>query len=340
MFHVATVPYGVKKAMIISPLVTGSGAYIVHKSIARYLSGYEVLLYHPNRTFMPISLLPIGRFRKASLIHTTPDYGLFHARKNIPLVLTFHGYMLDDYVAPYSSRLQNLHRCTDLRWFTRLAIQKATLITAVSQFTANLAKKDLGFEQEVRVIYNGVDENIFFPIHRKTKKNIKVLFCGNLTQRKGAQWLIPILDKLNSRITVYYTSGLRSQKMLPNHPRLQCLGSIPHQDMPTIYQDTDILLFPTVREGMSMAALEAMACGLPLVVTDCSSFPELIDEGQGGYLCPLGDVEAFAEKIDYLAESPALRKKMGEYNRAKVEKMFTVERMAGQYRSLFEGFLG
>ena len=83
-----------------------------------------------------------------------------------------------------------------------------------------------------------------------------------------------------------------------------------------------------------------MACGLPVVASDCSSIPELVDPGKGGFLCPVGDVDAFAKKINILADSPRLRKEMGEYNRAKVEKMFTLERMVNEYKDLFEEVLG
>ena len=75
---------------------------------------------------------------------------------------------------------------------------------------------------------------------------------------------------------------------------------------------------------------------LPVVATECSSLPELIDHGKGGFLCPLGDVDAFAQKINHLAESPQLRREMGEYNRARVERMFTLERMVGEYEDLFQ----
>jgi glycosyltransferase involved in cell wall biosynthesis len=101
----------------------------------------------------------------------------------------------------------------------------------------------------------------------------------------------------------------------------------------------DILLMPTVREGFGLAIAEAMACGLPVVASNCSAIPELIDEGKGGFLCPVGDVDAFAEKINLLADSPILRREMGNYNRAKVEKMFTLDRMASEYQELFEKVL-
>jgi len=55
--------------------------------------------------------------------------------------------------------------------------------------------------------------------------------------------------------------------------------------------------------------------------------------------CPVGDVGAFTEKINLLADSPQLRHEMGEYNRSKVEKMFTLDRMVSEYRNLFEQVL-
>jgi L-malate glycosyltransferase len=60
----------------------------------------------------------------------------------------------------------------------------------------------------------------------------------------------------------------------------------------------------------------------------------------GGFLCPVGDVGLFAEKINMLADSPDLRKEMGEYNRAKVERMFRLDQMVENYKQLFEEILG
>jgi glycosyltransferase involved in cell wall biosynthesis len=109
--------------------------------------------------------------------------------------------------------------------------------------------------------------------------------------------------------------------------------------MPNRYRQMDILLMPTVREGFGLAVAEAMACGLPVVASNCSSIPELIDDGKGGFLCPIGDVKAFAEKINLLAESPGLRKEMGQYNRARIEKKFTLERMVKEYQKVFSEVL-
>jgi glycosyltransferase involved in cell wall biosynthesis len=105
--------------------------------------------------------------------------------------------------------------------------------------------------------------------------------------------------------------------------------------MPRRYREMDILVMPTVREGFGMAVVEAMACGLPVVASDCSSIPELLDDGKGGYLCPVGDVAAFADRINMLAQSQKLRREMGDYNRAKAIETFGLEKMIAAYRHLF-----
>jgi len=327
--------------MIISPMATGNGAFVVHKILEQQLNDYRVFPYHPLKTLFPPLLFGIGRHNRADLIHTTPDYAWFHARAGVPMVLTFHNYVLDTFMKAYSSRLQTIHYQTDLRWFTRQAVRKANVITAVSRFTANLAKQELGLEN-IQVIYNGVDENRFYPNRPQaaTGQPVKVLFSGNLTLRKGAQWLNAIAERLNPNVRIFYTVGLRNNNAFKLSDKLQSLGSIRHQDMPEIYNQMDLLLFPTVREGFGLSVAEAMACGLPVVATDCSALPELIDEGRGGFLCPMGDVDYFAEKINQLADSLSLRRLMGDYNRAKIEQAFTLKVMVENYRNLFEELSG
>lgn len=325
-------------SQIISPIATGNGAYIVHKTLEQGVRDYSVLPYNPYCTLFPPSLWPLGRQLKPSLVHTTPDYGCFHKQKGVPLVLTFHNYVLDRFMRAYSSRLQNIHYQTDLKWFTKKAVTLADEITAVSQYTADLVQRELGISKDIRVIYNGVNESVFTPSLSRTQPTdkIKVLFSGNLSTRKGAQWLLPILNKLNANITILYTSGLRGAGELANHPRLVNVGRVAYTDMPELYQSADILLFPTVREGFGLAAAEAMACGLPVVATNCSALPELIDDGKGGYLCGLGDIDDFSSKVNLLAENEIFRREMGGYNRVKVEEKFTLNRMIAEYQELFE----
>lgn len=319
-----------------SPIASGNGAYIIHRLLAENLNNYHLCAYNPWLTAFPPALYAICRHGNPDIIHTTPDYSIFNKRKNTPLILTFHNYVLDQYMAPYSSTLQRLHYATDLRFLTRKALKNATVLTAVSQFIADLVAEDMNVEKKIRVIYNGINENHFTP--RKPARNgkIKVLFSGNLSRRKGANLLPEIARNLSPGIEIVYTTGLRATRKLPDHPALTCAGSIPYSEMPDLYKSADILLFPSVREGFGLAAAEAMACGLPVVATDCSALPELVDHGRGGLLCAPGDAVAFANSINRLATSASLRREMGEYNRARIEKQFTVSHMVRAYSDLFE----
>lgn len=322
--------------MIVCPTPYGNGAFVVHSQLAAALKNYKLIPYNPKLAFFPPLLYPIGKSLPASLVHVPLDYAVFHAHRHVPLVATLHNYLLDDGFGPYGSWLQRLHWKTDLRQFYKRGIERADVLTAVSHFTAELAKRDLGITKPIKVIYNGVDEQKFTPGKRRAGGEIRVLFSGNLSLRKGAQWLLPIIQRLDERITIYYTSGLRGNSALVAHPRLRPLGRIPHEKMPDVYRDMDILLFPTVREGFGLAAVEAMACGLPVVATNGSALPEVVTHGQGGFLCPQGDVEAFASAIQALVEDAPLCQQMGEFNRVTVEQRFTLARMLEEYAELFD----
>jgi len=325
---------------IISPMGRGNGAYVLHKMLEGRIKGYRVYDYNPRWEYFPLAFPFFFRNEKPSLIHTTIDYGFLFQRRGIPLVLTVNHLVLDSFMQQYSSLAQRIHYKTDLLLFTRLSMEKADVITAISKSSANMLRDELGFRGPIRVIYCGIDTARFTPGSSSEKRrSIRVLFAGNLTLRKGVNLLPEIAARLAPNIEIVYTSGLRDGFRLPDLPNLKNLGRIPIADLPNLYRNCDILLFPSVREGFGLVPAEAMSCGRPVVATNCSSLPELIDDGKGGFLCPLGDVKAFADKIHLLAENPQLRREMGDYNRAKVEKMFTLDRMVGEYQQLFEEVL-
>lgn len=273
------------------------------------------------------------------IVHTGPDYAPFFANRKSKLVVTFHSFVWDNETEQYSTPLQRLHHQTDLRWFVKKALKVADRVTCVSNFTAELVRNEFNYNKEISVIYNGIDTAKFQPVESPANKQVQVLYSGNLTRRKGADLLPLIAERLHENITLIYTSGLSSKTTLPALPNLKNIGSIPHDDMPKAYQDADILILPSVREGFGLAVAEAMACGLPVVASNCSSIPELLVDGKGGYFCEVGDVEAFTDKINYLASSFTLRKEMGIFNRKRAAKLFAIDRMVEEYNQIFEQVL-
>lgn len=322
--------------MLIGALLPkGSGAIVAHATLAARMPGYRLHAYNPWLSLFPPLLWSL-RDPGAQIIHTVQDYGLFFARRDQPLVLTAQNYVLDRFMRQYSSPLQRLHYATDLRWFTRRSLVMADAVTAVSGFTADVLRSDLNYTGAIEVIPNCVDSERFRPRARPQDGVIRVLFSGNPSLRKGIQWLRGIAKRLQPGIRILCATGLRGDGNVPAAAAIEPLGSVSYEEMPTLYNSVDMLLMPTVREGMSLAVLEAMSSGLPVVASDCSSLPEQVHHGRGGLLCPIGDEVAFADAINQLAGDAGLRRVMGEYNRTRIEEEFQMETMVRRYAELFE----
>ncbi|MBI2995062.1 MAG: glycosyltransferase family 4 protein [Gammaproteobacteria bacterium] len=323
-----------------SPMPRGSGAFVVHESLQAGIPGYRLEPFDPRLALLPPLLRFVPR-PPADLIHTCPDCAACFSRANVPLIVTFHGYVLDAAMRNSSGPLRYLYYTTLLRRLTRVALEQARAVTGVSRFTAELVRRDMGWDGPIRVIYNGVDTEGFRPAASRAAHpgRVRVLYCGNLRAGKGVHLIPGILDALDPHVDFIYTAGLRTKGQRIPHPRAINAGSVAYQDMPALYNSADILLFPTLREGFGLVVAEAMACGLPVVASDCSSMPELVKAGEGGFLCTPSDVREFAARINLLAADPALRRRMGAFNRARAESLFRRERMLAEYRALFEEIL-
>ncbi|MRS01978.1 glycosyltransferase family 1 protein, partial [bacterium] len=229
---------------IISPMGRGNGAFVLHKMLEGRIEGYRVHDYNPRWEYFPFAFPFFFRKENPSLIHTTLDYGFFFHRKRVPLVLTVHHLVLDSFMKQYSSWPQRIHYKTDLLFFTRLSIEKADTVTAVSKFTADMVRNELGFTRPIRIIYNGIETERFLPgRHFQQRKVIRALFAGNLSLRKGVNLLPEIAKKLPPNIEIVYTCGLRGGSNLPDLPNLRNLGRISNENMPDLYRESDILLF-------------------------------------------------------------------------------------------------
>lgn len=319
---------------------SGSGAYIVHKTLEENIPEYNLKEYDPKFEFFPFLFPLIFNHNNTDIIHSTPEYACFVPKKKSKLVLTFHNYVLDTFMKPYSSFYQRVHYKTDLKFFIKKSLEKADAVTSVSKFTAEILKKDFGYKGAVKIIYNGINTEMFKPDYkRKDNEKIKVLFSGNLTKRKGANFLVDIAKRLHKNITIFYTSGLRSRDSLPRLKNLRPIGRFTYAQMPDLYRSMDILLMPTVREGFGLAMAEAMACGLPVVVSNCSSIPEIAVDEKSGFLVDNFNIQSFSDSINTLAESYVLRKEIAKYNRMIITSKFNHIKMINSYNNFFKTIL-
>jgi glycosyltransferase involved in cell wall biosynthesis len=167
-----------------------------------------------------------------------------------------------------------------------------------------------------------------------------LLFIGNQTRRKGFDLLPSILDLLPEDYVLYYNSGFQGN-IAPPHPRMIPIGTPDRQTLVAAYQSCDILLFPSRLEGFGIVPAEALACGRPVVTTNTSALPEVVDHGENGFLAPLNDIRQYANYVRQLGEDAALRRRFGEHGREKVVRCFGYDMLGSEfvalYRRLLEG---
>lgn len=92
-----------------------------------------------------------------------------------------------------------------------------------------------------------------------------------------------------------------------------------------LLQESDVMVFPSYREGLPKSLIEAAAVGLPIITTDTAGCRECVDDGINGFLVPVGNFDILATKMIELIESPAMRQKMGNASRLKAEKEFSLD---------------
>ena len=136
------------------------------------------------------------------------------------------------------------------------------------------------------------------------RRALRVLFAGAMTQRKGLADLFAAMKLIGTARVELIVMG--SALMPLRWYRERCPDFIyepprPHHEVLRLMQSCDVLVLPSIVEGRALVQQEAMACGLPLIVTRNAGADDLIDEGETGFLIPIRSPDALAEKISWCA---------------------------------------
>jgi glycosyltransferase involved in cell wall biosynthesis len=106
------------------------------------------------------------------------------------------------------------------------------------------------------------------------------------------------------------------------------------RDVPAVLPAFDVSCLSSVHEGVPMAVIESMAAGIPVVATDCGALRDMVDDGEQGYLVPVGDAKALADRLLRLAEDPTLRQRLARAARERVEDSYRIEQTTRGYEEL------
>ena len=106
------------------------------------------------------------------------------------------------------------------------------------------------------------------------------------------------------------------------------------RDVPLLLPGLDVSCLSSVHEGVPIALIEAMAAGVPIVASDCGAVRDIVEDGEQGYLVPVGDIDRFADRLRLLAGDANLRARLGKAGRARAEREFDIELTARAYEDL------
>jgi glycosyltransferase involved in cell wall biosynthesis len=206
------------------------------------------------------------------------------------------------------------------RWIERLLARRCDALVAVSEGEATEGRVVLGSSAPVKLIPNGVDREHFSPEGHSADRDIDapLLVCvGRLSHQKGQDVAIRALASMHDRNArlrlVGAESGAGERARLATlaaslgvADRIEWRGEV--FDAAPEYRAADIVVAPSRWDGLSLALLEAMACGAPIVASDVNGSESL---GDAGVIVPPDDPEALAEGIDRLLEDGLLRRRLG-----------------------------
>jgi len=235
----------------------------------------------------------------------------------------------------------------------KFSIEQSDQVTAVSQWLAEMTRRELSIEREIAVIPNFIDPAVFY---RKTDQALRrqfaqdnqpiLLHISNFRPVKRPEDLIRVLNLVKEEadaVLVLAGDGpMRSkvenlcrQKKLCG--RVLFLGK--QLAVAELLSAADVYLCTSEAESFGLTALEAMACGTPVVSTGAGGVPEVITDGQEGFLTAVGDVETMAELVLRLIKDKDLWKSMSSAGRVRAVRNFNIKEVVDRYEKSYREML-
>lgn len=232
--------------------------------------------------------------------------------KNVPVIVNYNH--LEDSIVK--------------KFIDKLLINKWDKIITISNFTKKeIIEKCHVPESRIEVSYIGVEKDKYFPKNKddslidkfSLKDKTVLLFLGGLKKRKNVSFLIDLIKEIQNINVVLLICGTGEEelalkakvKRLDLENQVKFSGFIKEDEKNEYYNLTDIILFPTLKEGFGLLPLEAGLCGKPTIASRVTSVPEVIIDNETGLLANINDKKDWLSKINTLINDKKLRKGLG-----------------------------
>lgn len=320
------------------------------------LGGFEVVRVPSRSVWLKTPSMPAVAEAIASggfdLVHshTPPPLASWRAsrtcrRLRIPHILTFH--CDPEIVHPLGGPIVGLFRLT----FGRGTLRRSDELISTTASYASTSREIWNYTPTV--IPNAVDSEFFSPREAAPRvldglpgtPGFRILCVGRLVEHKGIEQLIDAMAFLRppAELIIVGDGALRAAlegraRSSPSASRIHFAGRVPLADLPEYYRACDVFALPSVSrlEAFGIVALEAMACGLPVVASDIPGVREVVSDGVEGYLADPLDPRSFAGRLDALLSEPLTRARLARNGRARVLREFTWTTVVEQIVEVYE----
>lgn len=274
----------------------------------------------------------------ATIVHVNTWLHPRFIPRHLPVVATLHHSVHDPALRPYKGLPRAAYHRFWIAPVERQVMRRARRVVAVSRFAADMARVTL-CDLTMQVIHNGIDTARFRPADDRTTPHqpFRLLYVGSWMARKGVSLLAPIMRELGEGFVLHYTGGPVAEKDKAGMPdNMVDIGRLSADRVMETMQQADAFLFPSRSEGLPLAVMEAMASGLPVIATNGSSLPEVVEHGVTGIVCERDNVQAFVKAIHALNDSPAVWRKLSCSAAERAMRRFSIHTTIERYLVVYQ----
>ncbi len=310
------------------------------------------LFEYPNYALnLTSSMVDVSKHEGLDLLHV--HYAIPHATS---AVLARQILACEDYEVPIVTTLHGtditiVGRDPAYQPVVNYSINQSDGVTAVSDYLRRETYERFSIRKEIEVIPNFIDTRRF---RRMNKDHFKRALCpngekllihvSNFRPVKNAPHVVEVFHRLLSEAQPVKlllvgdgpdrATCERMARELGVYDDIRFLGK--QEPIEEILSIADVFLMPSGSETFGLAALEAMACGVPVVASNIGGLPELISDGDTGFLCPLDDISCFTDRARSLVEDDQLQLRMGDSARQSAADRFDVRKIIPMYEQYYE----
>jgi len=268
--------------------------------------------------------------------------------RRVTLVVENHGDFEESLFLQRRVRLPSLYRAL-MRWTARFALRHASLLRAVSNATRAQLEEWAPGKPLVQFVAWTDMEAFLAAGKRGDDRKPEVVYAGVLIPRKGVHHLINAFARVVAEFpeakliiigrpenSEYADSLKRQVDRMGLNEVVEFVNELPQVELARRMARGCVFVLPSLSEALGRVVVEAMATGVPVIGSKVGGIPEMIKDGQNGFLVPPGDEETLAERLRWVFAHPEEAKRMGERAKVFAQGFFSAESYLEGYRRLFE----